>query len=1471
MYAGSCTRLPVADRPFEPAPRSAAATRRGWPWWKRLLAGFAGLLLILAVFYQPIIFAIVRMIAPGLAAKQNLRIDSLELGGTIFTGLRVENLRVTPTAPGPIQKASVGRLELHYHPLTLISHGINSDFIESVALHDVDVIYDASKSPPSPPKKKEPFSLPPLPLPDRLSLRNVNFQLLPASRETAFAAGQAAAASSAVPVPVSPAIAATTAATVSKGILIRALTLELDPDRNGELSVGELVVPGLPDLRNVSAQTSYHNRDLQIADLTLAPEIHVRLLDIDGSKLEQQLLGVTLDADLFSGRASLTANLRGIGTPPQASVKLDVTGLSLASVGGFLQVGSPPDNTLGGTVDNLTLRFEGRSDEPRTWTGRLEMRITHPAFGANALDAVNGRITFHDGVMDVEQTEVAQGDNRVAVRAHIDLAEKMEDLPNSVGHGTIEVNAPDFSKLPVKLPIEMTGSLHTGGDFTLAGGKFSTSIKGHVQALSIPSQRASVAGVDFALDTSKVLPAGATAAPVAAGAPPPPHEPFYSGLETRVAANVEGVHFQDYALDAVKLTLTSKGPALKLEEVEVTRGPNRIDVDGTYSIPDDFADWAKNPLDMRLSIAIPDLTQFAADPKNPVLPLQGRLDAKGNLTLLNGVYGGGFDLQARDLKARGATVQSADVVIGIENNEATIRTGHIVLDDKNMADIEGHGNLRAPISFNAGVSVKLSDLSRFNTVLAANGVDQTIAGSVTVTGNLRGNFASAPGANDQKLDGTLDVSAHSLEAKGQKIDSIDTQVVVENNRAFVKTGNIHVDAKSGVTFGGQADLSAPYAFSGKMDVDLPDLASFAPLLQASGGKDKVSGSIHIAGETSGHLATGPNANDQEINGTINLNAQNLEAKGAKIESIDGQIVAINKQATIKTLQVKVNDKNTVAVTGQAATVAPFDYQANLNVNLLDLSVFQPLLKAASASTANTEVATAAKIEAAQNATTPAPHGVHGPKSRDVPAAPTNLVSRTQTKHGPVTVEVKGAPRSPGRAEIVQAGGGATSVAEPKLAGSFQMQWQAQGNFAKAPDGPRFSGGGTIAAHQVEFNAVGPLEADIQGKYSQQVIDFPVFFVGTNGLEFRTVIGLKDALARVDKISLKQGPTELLAGYVQIPLDLNNLSSPGGPVPDVDKIDVNVASKALPLETLFASFDKTKKAAPPVQGTVQLQIDAHGSLSRIMADVKLAARSIHSPQTPTLRPADADMDLTLKDDRLSLNTIVRQPQIAPLTVKGDVPLDLHALAASKQFDPKSPIDLAINLPRSSLNFLGGVTKAIRFVQGDVAAGIRVGGTIEKPSFSGDTELNIAAARAENITVPAVRDFHARLAFANNDLRIERFGGEIGGGKIGASGHIGFAKITEPVLDLAAKAEDVLAVRDDNLTARVNADLKVAGPFASASVHRLRGNHKEPLFEGYRYRPAEYPRQTGTRAAGPILGRRGLDRRECRTDQRVEARS
>jgi autotransporter translocation and assembly factor TamB len=1436
-FRPSCTSGAVAAQttPRDIPNPGSRPPRRRWAWWKRILVSLSVLAVLAAALYQPILVAVVPLAARKFGAKEHLDV-SLKIGGTIFTGLRIENLRVVPTAPGPIEKAEVGLLELHYSLPTLIRHGLNSAFIEDVTLHDADIVYVPGNSPPAAPKKKEPFSLPPLPLPGRLSLRNVSFLMRPAPPETAHAAGQAAAASSSVPAPVAPVVAGATAAAVDQGLLVSDANLELDPERSGELRIAELRIPGGPDLKDVRAGTSYRDRDLQLANLTLSPDIRFRNLTVNGSKLAQQQLGISLDADLFQGSAQATVQLQGIGTPPQANVQVDAHGISLAAIHDFLKLDSP----LSGTLDQAAIRFAGNSNEPHSWTGRVDMHVEQPAFGTTALDAVVLAVTLKNGEARVEQADVLAGANKVAARAQIALATKMEDLPQSTGRGTLQIAAPDFTKLPVKLPMEIDGALTSGGDFTLGNGKLTANLKGHIQDLRVPSKEAAVTSVDFGAEVTKALPADATAAPVKPGAPPPPPQPFFAGLRARVAASAEQIQYADYRVDAVKLTLADEQADAKLESVEITRGANRIVAGGTYKLPTDFAAWQQNPLDVQLNIDLPRLSEFAVTPAGGTPLVQGQLAAQGNVSLRRGVYTGGFDLTAANVQAKGARVENADIQIGIADNEATIRSGTIRFDAKNSIDLSGRAGLAAPFAFDAGCTVDLPELSRFEAALRANDVLTPIGGSIHFAARGHGHLATAPGKDDQQITGSLDVQAHDVQAEGAKIESVDTNIVVANNQATIRSGQIKLNAKSAVTFGGDAHLSPPYAYQGNLNVDLPDLGTFAPILSAHGIAGQVGGAIHLAVQGKGHLATNPQANDQALDGTVDLTGAAIAARGLKIDKIDAHIVAADKQATVKTFQIRFNDKNTIDLGGMAAIQAPFAYQANLNVQLLDLGVFQPLLKATQTPTAS------AKVGAVVAGKKPV---IVNPKAGQPAAGDAPLTPQQRAAENALATTKAGQLALAARARQENANS-PVPPPQPKIGGMFTLQWQAAGNFAQGGSGPLFSGGAKLKAHQVEVNALGPVEADIEGQYAQEDIEFPTFFVSSNGLELRSTIALKDALARIDNIHLRQGSTDLLAGYLQIPLDLQKLSAPAGPVPDVDKIDINIASKPLALATLFAGIDKSKPA--PVQGTVELSVLAHGSLSKILAEVKVTGRDLRSPDKTGLAPANLDVDLALRDSRLTLDTTVRQSQIQPLTIKGNIPLDLAAIVSSKQLDPNSPVALAIELPRSSLGFVAKAVPAVHFIQGDVLTDVKVSGTVAHPIFNGLAEVNVPAVRAEDITVPSVRDFQARLVFGEKQLRFERFGGDVGGGKFSLDGQVDFASLLEPTLKLEAKANNVLAVRDDNATVRVNADIKVTGPIAAATVAGQIGITKSRYLKDIDIVPLNLPGKPAPQPPAPAEG-------------------
>jgi autotransporter translocation and assembly factor TamB len=91
-----------------------------------------------------------------------------------------------------------------------------------------------------------------------------------------------------------------------------------------------------------------------------------------------------------------------------------------------------------------------------------------------------------------------------------------------------------------------------------------------------------------------------------------------------------------------------------------------------------------------------------------------------------------------------------------------------------------------------------------------------------------------------------------------------------------------------------------------------------------------------------------------------------------------------------------------------------------------------------------------------------------------------------------------------------------------------------------------------------------------------------------------------------------------------------------------------------------------------------------------------------------------------------------------------------------------------------------------------------------------------ARFTNATLPSLSGFHSRMTFERDVLHFERVNGDLAGGPFTVAGQVTFPKLTEPNLDFELKAQSVLVARNDSLTARADADVKVVGPLKSATV-------------------------------------------------------
>src|SRR5438445_13773787 len=164
----------------------------------------------------------------------------------------------------------------------------------------------------------------------------------------------------------------------------------------------------------------------------------------------------------------------------------------------------------------------------------------------------------------------------------------------------------------------------------------------------------------------------------------------------------------------------------------------------------------------------------------------------------------------------------------------------------------------------------------------------------------------------------------------------------------------------------------------------------------------------------------------------------------------------------------------------------------------------------------------------------------------------------------------------------------------------------------------------------------------------------------------------------------------------------------------------------------------------------------------------------------------------------------------------MPLDIPKIVRAAEFPEETPVTVTARFPRSSVNFVRQFVPELRQLDGDLGLDVDVSGTLGHPVLSGAGDITVNAARFTNATLPALNSFNARVTFRDNALTLDRFGGDLAGGPFNMSGRVTFVKLTEPTLDLQMRAQSVLVARNDTLTARADADVRVTGPFAAATV-------------------------------------------------------
>src|SRR5437867_6518856 len=200
----------------------------------------------------------------------------------------------------------------------------------------------------------------------------------------------------------------------------------------------------------------------------------------------------------------------------------------------------------------------------------------------------------------------------------------------------------------------------------------------------------------------------------------------------------------------------------------------------------------------------------------------------------------------------------------------------------------------------------------------------------------------------------------------------------------------------------------------------------------------------------------------------------------------------------------------------------------------------------------------------------------------------------------------------------------------------------------------------------------------------------------------------------------------------------------------------------------------------------------------------------------MEPATFSLNAQAVHDRLAVSGKLEQARLQPVEINAGVPLNIPKIVAARKFPDDTPITAKAHIARTSVNFVRQFVPELEQLDGELGMDVDVSGTIGHPILSGAGDMTVNVMRLTHATIPAVRGFGARLTFRDNALTLDRFGGDIAGGPFTMGGRVTFPKLIEPTLDLQFRSQSVLLARNDTLTVRADADIRITGPLAAATV-------------------------------------------------------
>ncbi len=663
-----------------------------------------------------------------------------------------------------MNKIDIERVRLDYSIPMLIRHGIG-EFLRSYEVINADLDFAAQPSKSAPEHK----------------------QKLPGSRKTSTICS---ASLRPMPTACTSRISTSRCAGENNITEVKGFHLFLDPQAVGYLRVAKLNIPGVPLWENLSAETSYAQRNFFIKHLVLSPELVIEQVNFDASQRAQHKGSVDVKATVFGGAFHLALSGSQLDKKGQnldksydTTLIVEAADISLEAAASYFGAAKPPVARLA----KLDVLFTGEPEMPRTWKGHTNVRGETLTAGQTKIDGVELSSQFAGGKAEVSGVNIAAGRNSVVLTATIGLPASVNDFPMSDVDAALKITVPDPAAFTAMLPDPLDGNITGAGSIKMSKGWVNADLA--LDAKLISNQKLNLDNTTLHLTASKRL-------------SPAPATPF-EDLSSHLTAEISGVRVQEFSIDSVKLDVETRNDLVALHGLEIHRAENSVTAKANYRIPKDLNDATTAPVDAQFVIHLPKLEDFGIKVSGNTLT--GRVRSEGQVKMENSLLNGHVQIEGGDFQLGDFKTGPLGATIHIEDSIAKIEQLALQLNATDQIALTGQADTRAPFPYEASLLVDIKDLAALRPLLTAFNVKQPLTGNLHLDWSGKGETATIQPPWAPKLDQSGQLNFALTKGRFDKIDLSE-----------IKLGGLY-----GPGFAQSTDLklvTGPTSFSGSLEL-----------------------------------------------------------------------------------------------------------------------------------------------------------------------------------------------------------------------------------------------------------------------------------------------------------------------------------------------------------------------------------------------------------------------------------------------------------------------------------------------------------------------------------------------------------------------------------------------------------------------------------------------------------------------------